>query len=113
MKINKKEPISLAEIKEILSKSKKEAKESENKKVEKLLEYINKFIKISPENAKKLKEELKALDITKLDDEHIVKIIDIMPEDSDDVRKIFVGSTLSLNQNEIQKLLEVIGKYKK
>lgn len=109
MKVLKKEPLSLAEVKELVD----EKKENETKKVEMMREYLKKFVKISPENAKKLKEELKNLKITKLGEEHIVKMIDILPSDVDDVRKIFFGSTVSLNQNEIQKIIEVINKYKK
>ncbi|MEM2932807.1 MAG: RNA polymerase Rpb4 family protein [Candidatus Pacearchaeota archaeon] len=109
MKIIKKTPISLAEVKEILAKEKKE----ENKKVEQVLDYVNKFAKLSAENARKLMEELKTLQIVKLDEEYIVKIVDILPEDADDVRKIFVGSSISLNQDEIQKILEIVAKYKK
>ena len=109
MKINKKEPISLGEIKALLG----EKKENENKRVEQLREYINKFAKLDAENAKKLREELKALGIAKLDEEHIVKLVDLLPEDADDVRKVFYGSTISLSQSEIQKILEVVAKYRK
>jgi len=109
MKIIKREPLSLSEIAELLGKK----QEGESKKVEMMREYLGRFAKLKPEEAKKLKEDLKALGITKLNDEHIVKIVDILPADADDIRKIFFGSSVSLNQDEIQKVLEVVAKYRK
>lgn len=109
MKIIKKIPISLGEIKEIIGQK----QEGEGKKIEMLREYINKFSKLNSVEAKKLREELRALNIAKLDEEHLVKIIDLLPIDADDIRKIFYGSPISLNQNEIQKILEIIAKYRK
>ncbi|MEM1577686.1 MAG: DNA-directed RNA polymerase subunit F [Candidatus Pacearchaeota archaeon] len=107
MKIIKKTPLSIPELEEFI----KDVKE-ENKKIESIKEYIKKFAKLNFEDAKKLRQELKELNIPKLGEEQIVKIIDILPEDSDDLRKIFFG-TSTLNQDEIQKILEVVKKYKK
>ncbi len=109
MKIISKRPVCLGEVKEILGKKEKE----ENKRIEAIREYLNNFLKITPENATKLKEEIKNLNIIKIDEEHIVKIVDIMPSDADDVRKIFFGTPIILTQDEIQKILEVVNKYKK
>lgn len=108
MKILKKIPLSISEIEEFI----KEKKEGESKKIEVMREYIKKFAKLKPEEAKKLRNELKALNIAKLGEEQIVKIIDILPEDAEDLRKIFFASS-TLNQDEIQKILEVVKKYKK
>ncbi len=107
MKIIKKTPLTLAEIKELIENK------TESKKVEMMREYINKFLKLNPDEAKKFREELKQLNIPKLDDEYIVKIVDIIPIDAEDIRKIFVGSHISLNQDEIQKILDIAKKYQK
>jgi DNA-directed RNA polymerase subunit F len=109
MKIISKRPVCLGEVKEILGKKEKE----ENQRIEMMREYLNNFLKITPENAKKLKEEIKALNIPKIDEEHMVKIIDIMPIDADDVKKIFFGTSVALTQDEIQKILDVVKKYRK
>lgn len=106
MKITKKTPLSIAELQEFLDKK------EENKKMEAIREYVKKFAKLTSEEAKKLRQELRELGIAKLGEEQIVKIIDIMPEDADDLRKIFFA-TSTLNQDEIQKILDVVKKYKK
>jgi|GEM_PF-1106552 len=129
-------PVTLAEVKELCKKERleerkegkkaegekagkeKEKEQEEEKKEEReirkaetaALEYANRFCKISLESALKMKEELKALGIVRLSDEDIVKIIDIMPIDIADVRKIL---GISLEQNEIQKILDIVQKHRK
>lgn len=77
------------------------------------LAYAKRFSKLKIENVKELKEELKKLDIMKLKERHIAKIIDLLPEDTEDLRKIFVGEEVSLDQNELEKILAVVKKYSK
>jgi len=106
--IKNKEEISLVEVKELLAKEEDE----ENKQIKDTLSHIKKFVKLSPEKAKKMKEELKELDIIKIGNRHIVKIIDLLPEDAEDLRKILAGEEVSLDENEINKILEVVKKHK-
>ena len=77
---------------------------------EELVAYLGKFSKLSGAEAKKLKGELQELQILKLKDEHLAKILDVLPEDALDVHKIFADITL--DEHETQKILEIIKKYK-
>ncbi len=70
--------------------------------------YLKKFLKTKPEKAKRIKEDLKALDLLKIKNEHIVKIIDLMPKDVSDINKIFTD--VSLTEDETNKILDVINK---
>jgi len=97
----------LGEVKEILENLDKDEKE-ENKRAKGTLIYIKKFVKAKPEQTKKLKESLQNLNIIKLNQKYIAKIIDIMPEDTEDLKKIFVGEDFTLEQDEINSILEVI-----
>jgi len=72
--------------------------------------YLKKFLKTKPERAKKLKEELEKLDLLKIKNEHIVKIIDLLPQDATDLNKIFVD--VSLNEDETNKILDIVKKSK-
>lgn len=101
--IKDKKSITLAEARELL-------KNSEGEKVKATADFIKKFMKLSANDAVKLKQELMALDIVKLKEEDIVKIIDFMPEDAEDLRKIFSGYDISLEQDEITKILEILKK---
>ncbi len=100
--------MSLAEVKEHLEKQ----KEEKDGKITIMIDYIKKFSKLKPAECRKMKEELKGLDILKLRERQIVKIMDLLPEDAEDLHKIFVGEDISLDQNEINRILEVVKKYK-
>ncbi len=97
--------VSLAEVKEILSKK-------ETDKAKNTLQFMKKFGKLSSQKAKEMQEELESLKIFSLKQEDIVKIIDLMPEDPEDLRKILIGSDFSLKQDETSKILEIVKKYK-
>ncbi len=92
--------LNLAEVEEIL----KDIEDSPKK--EEMQVYLKKFLKLKPEKAKKMKEELESLGIIKIKNEHLVKIINLVPEDASDLNKIFVD--LSLTEDETNKILEVI-----
>ena len=81
----------------------------ETEKIKQVDVFIKKFLKIKIEKANKLKEELKNLELLKLKEEDIVKIIDLMPEDVLDLNKIFVD--VALNEDETNKILETVKKY--
>jgi len=96
-------PLSLAETKEIVETSGDEGEEE-------IKSFLKKFTKLDIKKAKQLREELEGLDIMRMKDEHIVKIIDLLPEDVSDINKIF--AEVSLEENEINKILEVVKKYR-
>ena len=93
------EKLSLIETKKILDSLESEKKEEVGK-------YIKKFAKTKLEQAKKIREEVGKLENLKIKQEHIVKIIDLLPEDASDINKIF--SDVSLDENETNKILEIV-----
>jgi DNA-directed RNA polymerase subunit F len=72
--------------------------------------FLKKFTKIKLEDAEKLREEINNLENIKIKTEHISKIIDTLPEDTQDLAKIFVDA--SLDEDENSKILEIVKKYK-
>lgn len=108
MEIVKEERISNAEALEILSKAEKEKKEL-NFLQKKSLEILKKFKKISAEKAKKMFEELSKIE--KLRSSHIVSIINLMPEDLDDLRVALHKDYNLLDENEKSKILEIVKKF--
>lgn len=71
--------------------------------------FLKKFTKLKANEAKKLREELAKLDNYKVREEHIAKIIDLLPEDAQDLAKVF--NDVSLEDNETAQILEIIKKY--
>jgi DNA-directed RNA polymerase subunit F len=97
--------LSMAEVKSFI----KDNEETDEKKKE-LESFIKKFSKLQGKKAEELKKELEGLEILKLKQEYIVKIIDILPEDAADLNKIF--SDVSLDEDETNKVLEIVKKYR-
>ncbi len=101
MTIKEETPITLAEVTALVGDS---------EKGEAVKKFIKQFTKMPVEKAKEMKEELKALDLIRLKDTHIVKIVDFMPADASELNKVIIE--VSLDQEEINKILDVVKKYK-
>jgi len=93
-------PITMNEVEEILES----LPDSEKKQQMEL--FLKKFLKTKSTQAKKISGDLEKLDLIKIKNEHIIKIIEILPEDSSDINKIFTD--VSLNEDEISKILGIV-----
>ena len=100
MVIKEETPITLAEV---------VALSGDSEKGKSIKSFIKRFNKMPVEKAKEMKQELKSLDLIKLKDAHIVKIVDFMPADAADLNKIL--SEVALDQEEVTKILDVVKKY--
>ncbi len=74
-------------------------------------EYVNEFAQISAEEAEELKKELEDLDIARLKEEMIHKIIDIMPSTEEELEVVLKGYTVSVQSENIEKVFEVVENY--
>lgn len=104
-------PITIFEAKEILKKGIEDMEEPLYEQ-NIALDYLNKFARLSAEEGQKMVEELMALN-DKLKEELAVKIADIQPKDEEDVRSIVAKERFVLEKSEIQKILELVSKYRK
>jgi DNA-directed RNA polymerase subunit F len=102
--IKNSQPLSMPEVKKLLSGI------EDNERKKQLEVFIKKFSKIQIKKALDLKKELEGLNMIKLKPEYIVKIIDALPEDTPDLNKIFID--VSLDEDETNKILETVKKYK-
>lgn len=96
--IRKSEPLSMAEASEYLGK------EQEN-----LKGFIGKFTKIKPAQAKDFRKKLEELDLMKMNERHISKVIDLLPTTSEEVNKIFPD--VSLNEDETKKIVDIVKQF--
>jgi len=72
--------------------------------------FINKFVSLKPAKAKELREKLEKLENLKMNEMHIAKLIDILPETKDELNKIF--NDVGLDENESKQILDTIKEYK-
>jgi len=103
-------PISLSEVKSIIDSNKKEKKEL-NFRENKVIEYTNLFCKIKPKESTQIKEEISSLNIARLKERHIIKIIDTLPEDVETLKSVFAGEELTLKPEDLNKIIEITKKY--
>ncbi len=96
------QPLSMAEA----SKHTEDSKESETN----VKAFIKKFTKLKPKEAGEFGKKLEQLDYMKMKKTHIVKIIDLMPENAEDLNKIF--TEISLDEDETKKILEIVKEFK-
>ena len=100
MNIVHRQPLTLAEAKSLI-------KNLEEKPV--LHEYFKSFSTLSAEKAKDCFHQIKALNSPKLNDEHIVKLVDILPKDLEDVNK--VCNDVNLTEEEATTVLAITSKF--
>ena len=101
-------PVSLAEVKNILKKVSKERKEMLYEQ-RTALEHAQKFSTLPVKKTEDLMKEL--MELKFLEEVHVVKIADLLPTDEDAVKAIFAKERTTLGENEIKKILEIVGKY--
>lgn len=92
----------MAESLEYVKNAKNDGKE--------IIAFIKKSTKLSAKEAKKLRNKLEDLNLMKLDEKQISKIIDILPENTEELNKIFVG--ISLDEDETKKVIDITKEFK-
>ncbi len=99
--------ITLAEVKQLLSKEEKQRELSSEHKV--ALEHAQKFAKLDIESVKKLRKELTEIGFGS--EQNAVKIIDLLPTTPEDVRLIFSKERLTPEKKQIEQIIEAVRKY--
>jgi len=107
MKIIDVKPVGMSEAKKIMTSREKKKELSYEQKI--ALEHLNKFTKLSPADSEKFLEELSQ--VLRMSSETMVKILDLAPQNPDELRMIFAREKFSLKDDEVNKILEIVKKY--
>lgn len=98
-------PVNRIELKEKLEQIKKE--QELGFRSNKTCDYLAALNKHCPvKSVAALKKQLQELEITRLKDKHIEKLIDLYPQDAESVKAILSGEAVTLKNEEIEKMLE-------
>jgi len=103
-------PISMAQLKEELEAIKNRDKELSPVSA-KTEEYLQQFAVLSQKKAEELESKLRALNISRLKDESIIKIIDVMPTTIDDLKTVLQGYVVSINHEDMKKIADVVNEF--
>ena len=98
-------PINMVQLKEELEAIKKRDKELGTVST-KTVEYLGQFVSLTPKKAKEMEDKLRALKISRLKDEFIIKIIDVMPTTVEDLKVLLQGYVVSINQSDMKKIID-------
>ncbi len=82
----------------------------EGEKGEELVKFIKDFSKVKPKDAEDLKKEILGLGMMKLRKENIVKIVEVMPENQEELNKVL--TSVSLSEDEAAKVLDSVKRFR-
>ncbi|VVB52573.1 RNA polymerase Rpb4 [uncultured archaeon] len=114
MKVQDERPVPLAEVKGILKRKEKEYSQDSKEMLyeqRRALEHSTQFARLSAKDTADLSKQLKELSLS-LPQESIVKIVDLLPADVDDVRAIFAKERFKYSEEDIKQITELVAKYR-
>ncbi|MBI3034295.1 hypothetical protein HYY72_03985 [Candidatus Woesearchaeota archaeon] len=103
-------PITLADLKEGIARIRKRDSDP-NFRVKRTEEYISVFSKLNGKDSAALYEKLSALNIPRLRDIHICKIIDMMPAEANELKLILQGYTITVSNENLKKIVDIVKEY--
>ncbi len=109
-KIINETPISMAQVKEALEKIK--ARDNElNFRANKTQEYLDQFVSIDAKTTEEITKKINKLAIPRLKENHIYKIIDLMPETVNELKILLQGYSITVSAENMKKIAEIIEEY--
>ena len=108
MEIINENPISLSEMEKHIQEMKKRDKEL-NFRAKKVEEYLKVVPRVK--ESEKLKKELEDAGIARLKDKHITLIVNIFPTDLDSLRMVLSGENITLKDEDLKKIVDIVIKY--
>jgi len=103
----KKTPINVCEVKEMLTKIRKQEEEL-NFRAEKTEEYSQDFAKLTAKQAKELFNKLTGLEVPRVKEVHLHKMIDIMPQSEKQTKMILSTYHLTVTNENVKKIVDTI-----
>lgn len=109
-KIVSQTPVTLPELKSEVEKIKQRDTEP-SIRVTRMEDYLSAFVKISPEQGKELQATLTKLSINRLKEEHIVKLVELLPKTANELKVIMQGYAVSLTSDASSKIVDTINEF--
>ncbi|PLW80028.1 hypothetical protein C0585_05050 [Candidatus Woesearchaeota archaeon] len=106
------ESISMVEVKERLDKIKKDSELSF--RAQKTQDYLTHNTLISTaKKAQELKQKIVELEIPRFKENHIIKVIDTMPISVEELKSILSAYPVSVTNDNLKKIVDVVDDYRK
>lgn len=108
--IIEKTPLSVVELKKELAAIEKRDGEL-NFRAQRTQEYAKELARISQKDADALVKALRELDLPRLKEEHIKKIVDILPQNEKHLKVVLSGYALTVSADNMKKIIGVLKEY--
>ena len=106
-----KEPLSISQVKEVMNDIQKRDGEL-TFRGGKTIEHVNEVPTISVSKALELKDKLLALEIPRLKDLHVVKLIDTFPESAEQAKIILTGFNVTITKENLKQIVDLLDDYR-
>jgi DNA-directed RNA polymerase subunit F len=77
-------------------------------RAEKTKSYLENFVRLEKDEVDAIRSSIEELNIPRIKDRHVVKILDVMPKDLDSIKVLLSGETLTISDDDLKKILDVI-----
>ena len=114
-KIIEEKPITMAELKkeiEAIKKRDEKTGSQPNFRVTQLEDYLNSFSHRMCKKPGELKKKIEELEIPRLKDAQICKIIDIMPETVEELKAVLEAYPITIVDKNLKKILDLVQEYR-
>ena len=108
MQIISETPLNSYQLKKELEKIRKRDNEL-NFRANRTEEYLQQVLSVK--NAEQLFDKISKLNIPRLKDQHIHKIIDVFPTTLNDLKMILQGYTVTVNNDSMKKIIDTINEF--
>tara|TARA_Y100000310_G_scaffold345249_1_gene463110 strand:- start:2405 stop:2740 length:336 start_codon:yes stop_codon:yes gene_type:complete len=105
LKVLDEKPVGFSQLKDMLTKLEKNKELSY--RGEKTKEYLSNFTPLTKKEYTDFAKKIQKLDIPRLKDRHITKILDILPKDMDSIKALFSGETITIKDEDLKRILDV------
>ena len=106
-----KRPVSLSEVKDILKKVHKRDGEL-NFRGGKTEDYVNEIASLPFKKANDCMKKIHDLDIPRLKPEHLVKIVDTLPETPEHLKIILSGYNVTITKDNLKRIIDVVDEFR-
>ena len=111
-KILSETPTNASDVKKMLEDIREHDKEL-TFRAQRTLEHLEAAAVIAPKKAKEIENALAKLEIPRMKEQHIHKLIDVLPKTQDDVKLILQGYALTVTNENCKKIADTIAEIAK
>lgn len=112
LKILEEIPVTLVHLKEDLQRIKKRDEEL-NFRANKTEEYLNTFSTMKLTETEELFAKLKELGLPRVRDDHLVKLIDLLPSNIEELKTVMSAYSVTISTDNAKKIVDLVAEYAK